>query len=34
MIKELNKTKKETINILKELGELLKNIYNDIKQKE
>ncbi len=34
MMKELNKTKREIINILKGLGKLLKDIYNDIKQKE
>ncbi len=30
-MKELNKTKRETINVLKGLDELLKDIYNDIK---
>ena len=34
MMKESNETKRETINVLKGLGELLKDIYNDIKQKE
>ncbi len=28
---ESNETRKKTINILKGLGKLLKNIYNDIK---
>ncbi len=33
-MKESNKIKREIINILKGLGKLLKDIYNDIKQKE
>lgn len=34
MMSESNETRKETINVLKGLGELLKDIYKDIKQKE
>ena len=33
-MKESNKIKRETINVLKGLGKLFKDIYNDIKQKK